>query len=263
MNNRRQWLPTPGNALLTLLLFGLLLWGKTPGTASGAATSASASATTIAFQGFLVDASQAPLSGDYDITFRLYNTAAGGAPIWQEEWAGANVIAVAGGRFVALLGSLTPIPLEVLTSNALYLGVAIGGGSELAPRTQVASVPFAMQALTVPDGAITRAKLPDGVISGDKIDPDMLIHYMAQSVPVAVSGSRPNYSFELGEVRFPAPFPHKTIMVTAWLNVPGTHLGVAIAQPWAWSKDGFAVNSRFYCDCDISTATLGYTAVGY
>jgi len=172
-----------------------------------------------------------------------------------------------------MLGSLTPIPQSVIAGNSnLFLGITVGTDNEMSPRIQLGSVPFAVQALTVPDGSISKAKLaadisidpPNGSITSVKLAENLIIYQMTQSVSgVSISGSRPNYNFHINNVEFPQPFPHKTLSVIAWLNVPGTYLGVPIAQPWRWDNNGFAINSLFYCNCDIATATLSYTAVGY
>jgi hypothetical protein len=59
-----------------------------------------------------------------------------------------------------MLGSLTPIPTSLVTDHAsLFLGITVGTDDEMTPRVQLGSVPFAVQALTVPDGSITSAKL--------------------------------------------------------------------------------------------------------
>lgn len=54
-----------------------------------------------------------------------------------------------------MLGSLTPIPQTVVTGNPnLFLGITVGTDGEMSPRVQLGSVPFAVQALTVPDGVM-------------------------------------------------------------------------------------------------------------
>ena len=49
-------------------------------------------------------------------------------------------------------------------NNSLWLGITVGTDDEMAPRVQLGSVPFAVQALTVPDGSITTAKLATGAV---------------------------------------------------------------------------------------------------
>ncbi len=159
-----------------------------------------------------------------------------------------------------LLGSLTPIPASVWNNANVYLGVQVAGDTEMLPREIIGAVPVAY---SVPDGSVRSSNLVNGVITGDKISDELIIYQMAQQTSVTISGSRPNYSFQADSIIFPSAFPHKTLAVIAWLNIPGTYLGVPIAQPWTWNNTGFAINSQFYCDCDITAATLSYTAIGY
>ncbi|MBK6432750.1 hypothetical protein [Candidatus Amarolinea dominans] len=43
----------------------------------------------------------------------------------------------------------------------------------MAPRVQLGSVPFAVQALTVPDGSVTTAKIADQAVTQAKLFPDV------------------------------------------------------------------------------------------
>lgn len=166
-------MPTPGNIIFTILILAGLLWAQGAGALPLAAPSA-ASTGTIAYQGRLADTAGAPLTGTYNMTFRLYSAASGGAPLWEEQWTGANSIQVSDGLFNVMLGSLAPIPQSVVAANSsLFLGITVGTDSEMAPRVQLGTVPFAVQALTVPDGSITTAKLADGSVTQEKLAGDM------------------------------------------------------------------------------------------
>ena len=44
----------------------------------------------------------------------------------------------------------------------------------MTPRVQLGSVPFAMQALTVPDGSVTTDKLSDGAVTSAKLAPGVI-----------------------------------------------------------------------------------------
>jgi hypothetical protein len=57
----------------------------------------------------------------------------------------------------------------IVDNNSLWLGVKVGTDVEMTPRVQIGSVPFASQALTVPDGSITTVQLADGAVTVDKI----------------------------------------------------------------------------------------------
>jgi hypothetical protein len=49
----------------------------------------------------------------------------------------------------------------------------VGTDDEMQPRVQLGSVPFAVQALTVPDGSITTAKIVDGAVTQAKLGSDV------------------------------------------------------------------------------------------
>jgi hypothetical protein len=102
--------------------------------------------------------------------FRLYDAATGGTPLWSEQWTGSNGVRVSDGLFNVMLGSLTPLPISQFTNYpSLFLGITVGTDDEMAPRVQLGSVPFAVQALTVPDGSITTAKLADHSVTREKL----------------------------------------------------------------------------------------------
>jgi len=173
--NLRAWLPSRGNVVFTLLVVGSLFWAASAGAFPLAAPLAAGTSTgTIAYQGRLADSGGNPLTGTYTMAFRLYSTAGGGAPLWTEEWTGSNSVQVSDGLFNVMLGSLAPIPQSVITGNSnLWLGVTVGTDDEMAPRVQLGSVPFAVQALTVPDGSVTTAKIADGAVTQAKLGSDV------------------------------------------------------------------------------------------
>jgi hypothetical protein len=154
------WLPSRGNMLFTLLVVGLVLWVQGADAFPSRQQVASAPPTLIPYQGRLADASGNPLAGTYPMIFSLYSAAEGGTPIWTENWAGSNSVQVNDGLFNVMLGSFTEIPSEVITGqSSLWLGITVGTDDEMTPRVQVGSLPWAHQAMTVPDGSITSEKL--------------------------------------------------------------------------------------------------------
>lgn len=164
--NVQKWLPSRGNVLFTTFMIGLLLWAQSAGAIGPFAVSgASATSTgTIAYQGRLANAGGTPLTQTIGMEFRLYSAATGSAPLWTEQWTGSNSVQVSDGLFNVMLGSLTPIPQNAIAGNSnLFLGITVGTDSEMSPRVQLGSVPFAVQALTVPDGSITKAKLASDI----------------------------------------------------------------------------------------------------
>lgn len=162
-----RWLPpTFGTVIFTLLVIGGLVWAQSVGAISlGTPNAVSTSTGTLAYQGRLATSSGQPLTQTVNMSFRLYNAASGGTSLWTEQWTGASSVQVSDGLFNVMLGSLTPIPQTVLTGNSnLFLGITVGTDGEMTPRVQLGSVPFATQALTVPDGSITTVKLANDFI---------------------------------------------------------------------------------------------------
>lgn len=156
-------LPTPGNVIFTLVMIGLLIAAQSVGALPLPAALRAPngiSTGTIAYQGRLADANGAPLTGTYNMIFRLYDAATGGTPLWEEQWTGSNGVRVSDGLFNVMLGSLTAMTQDIVAGHdQLFLGITIGTDDEMVPRVQLGSVPFAVQALTVPDGSITAEKL--------------------------------------------------------------------------------------------------------
>jgi hypothetical protein len=65
---------------------------------------------------------------------------------------------------------LTLIPQNIMTgNNSLWLGITAGTDDEMMPRVQLGSVPFAVQALTVPEGSIGTNRLANGAVTSVKI----------------------------------------------------------------------------------------------
>lgn len=162
----RYFLPTPGNVIFTLILIVGLLWAQNAGALTLGAPSEGTSTGTIAYQGRLADSGGNPLSSTLNMSFRLYSVATGGSALWTEQ----RIEEVRDGLFNAMLGSLTPIPQSVFTGNStLFLGITAGTDAEMTPRVQLGSVPWAVQALTVPDESITMEKLAAGAVTTEKI----------------------------------------------------------------------------------------------
>jgi len=157
-----RFLPTLGNVLFTFLLIGGLLFAQNSGalTLFAAPNAQTASTGTIAYQGRLADADGNALTDTVNMSFRLYSAATSGAPLWEEQWTGTTSVQVSDGLFNVMLGSVAPIPQDVITGNSnLFLGITVGTDGEMSPRVQLGSVPFATQALTVPDGSMTSRKV--------------------------------------------------------------------------------------------------------
>lgn len=97
---------------------------------------------TIPYSGRLSDEAGQPVpDGAYAFTFALYAAESGGEPVWTET---QEDVAVQGGAFTALLGSVAPLPQEALDGGARWLEVGVRGPGEseftaLAPRQELSA----------------------------------------------------------------------------------------------------------------------------
>lgn len=132
------------------------------------ATQASAAPTTLNFQARLLNASGGLVAdGDYNVEFKLYDSAAAGASAqgacslnsssddcwWLETRSGANKVRVKNGYFSVNLGSVTAFSANVPWSSDLWLSMNIGGtpvspvwDGEMSPRIKLTAVPYAFEA---------------------------------------------------------------------------------------------------------------------
>ena len=76
---------------------------------------------TMSYQGYLTDVAGTPVSGSRSMTFRLYNVADGGSPLWSETQPAVELV---NGIYQVTLGSLSP--LNAPFDQPYYLGVAVG-----------------------------------------------------------------------------------------------------------------------------------------
>jgi len=155
----RALVPHPGTLVTTLLVVGAVLFAQNVGAGPFKTPALTGtSTTTISYQGRLADASGNPVtSSGLGMVFRLYNADSGGSPLWEERH---MAVPVEDGLFHVLLGSLNPMLVSLLASHStLWLGITVGSDSETTPREQIASVPYAMIASTVPHGGITSGKI--------------------------------------------------------------------------------------------------------
>ena len=159
LGNWRAWLPSRGTVLFTLVVVAALYYAGSVG-AFPLSTSSATSTSTISYQGRLADSTGDPLTGEYNLEFRIYDVPTGGTPLWTEMWTGGNAVDVSDGLFNVMLGSIdNTLASSIEGEDELYLGVTVGTDAEMVPRVQLGSVPFSMQAMTVLDGSITTEKL--------------------------------------------------------------------------------------------------------
>ncbi len=109
------------------------------------------------YQGYLTDTGGNPLDTTVAMTFKLYTDSTAGSLLWTET---RPSVSVTDGLFNVRLGQITTLGDAVFNNLQIWLGVTVGGNSEMMPRSRVVSVGYAYRVSTV-DGA------GGGTISGD------------------------------------------------------------------------------------------------
>jgi len=107
----------------------------------------------LVYQGRLLKADGSPVTQNLTVTFSLYETAVAGAPLWSED----HSIDPSDGFFEVVLGdssagttATSQVPLAaVIDGRELWLGITAGSDPEMAPRTPLASAPYALLATPV------------------------------------------------------------------------------------------------------------------
>ena len=118
------------------------------------------------FQGRLAKKDGTPVpDGVHTVTFRIYDAQTGGNVKWAEQIGSLNT---KNGVFSAVLGKVFPFT-DVILNGGTWLEIQVDSDPALTPRQQFQSVAYALKANTVPDGAITTAKIADGAITAAKL----------------------------------------------------------------------------------------------
>lgn len=130
---------------------------------------------TISYQGILTNASGTLVpDGNYNLTFKLYDAASAGTTLWIES----QTAAVSKGIFNVELGNVTPLTLPF--DKPYWMGIAVGGGAELSPRTQLTAAAYSFRAVNTDSvngiaaggdlsGAYPNPAISLGAITGNKI----------------------------------------------------------------------------------------------
>ena len=130
---------------------------------------------TLSYQGVLTDAAGTLVAdGNYSLTFSLYAASSGGSALWSET---QPAVALARGGFSVLLGAVNP--LAAVFDRALYLGVAVGAGAELAPRVALAPSPYAL-GLRLPWSGLVTSSGPALTIRNLGPGPDVALEHLVQ-----------------------------------------------------------------------------------
>ncbi len=112
----------------------------------------------ISHQGRLLDASNQPVTGTRNLTFKIFETPTGGSPLWTESHL---AVPIANGLFNVILGSTIAISGDlVVTSGTLeterYLAIQVEGDvDELSPRRRLTSSAYAVATSRVSGDVVT------------------------------------------------------------------------------------------------------------
>jgi hypothetical protein len=216
---------------------------------------------TINFQGVLKDASGNVVpDGNYDLTFSIYDAASNGNLLWSET----QTLNVTGGVFSAQLGSVNPIDLPFDVSY--WLGVTVGSGSELAPRTAFTSVPYSRMSFTVPDNSISADKIKSGeVVKSVNGLKDNVNLVAGSNVTITPSGNDLTISATGGgggtvtEVNTGAGLTGGPITSTGTISVADDGITTAMLQNNSVTSDkisGNSVNTTHIVDGGVTTTDL-------
>lgn len=110
----------------------------------------------ISYQGLLTQSNGTPVSdGTYSIQFAIYNVSAGGAPLWNS---GFQNVDITSGVFSIELGTapMPPFPANVAADSSRYLGITVGVGAEITPRTRLTTSCFAFKSQSADTAAYVR-----------------------------------------------------------------------------------------------------------
>ncbi len=111
------------------------------------------------YQGVLRNPDGSLVTGDRNLTIRIYGDPTGGTALHTESF---NATPVRDGMFNVVLGDATAMPASLFTDHPnLFVGVTVGTDSELIPRQRLHAQPWAMRA-TAADSASTAGTLVDG-----------------------------------------------------------------------------------------------------
>ena len=118
--------------------------------------------------GYLVDSTGAPVDASVTLHLALYTDGTTTTTLWSED----QSVVVDNGQFTAYLGEDTALALDTFRSNgSVFLGVAVDAGTEMTPRFEIATAPFAAFAQYCDDAATVGGIDPlDLVVAGDPLD---------------------------------------------------------------------------------------------
>lgn len=98
------------------------------------------------YQGYLTNPGGDPLSGDYEMTFTIYDAATNGDVVWSEPH--TYLITVTEGVFDTVLGYYNAITDDVFDDDERWLEITVNG-EVIEDRTRLVNAPYAFRVNTV------------------------------------------------------------------------------------------------------------------
>ncbi len=96
---------------------------------------------TLSYQAVLSDVNGIPKpDGTYDITFRFYDVASGGVPLWTET----QTLQITNGLFNAVLGTVTPFGENLTFSQQYWLSLEVAPEAELVTRLPLTAAGYSL-----------------------------------------------------------------------------------------------------------------------
>jgi len=148
----------------------------------------------ISYQGRLTDVSGNPVAdGSYQVRFRIYDASSGGSTLWDN---GSVSVTVTNGVFSYILGGSTALPANLFDNSAVrWLGITVGAGTEITPRTQLVSSAYAFHAKSADTASYALAGA--GGSSGGWVDGGTNVYLGATGDSVGIGTTDPAAPLEV------------------------------------------------------------------
>ena len=142
---------------------------------------------TLNFQGVLANVDGAPMADqDMALTFNLYSQENGGLAQWTET----QKVQLREGVFSVILGEVNP--LDIPFDQKLWLGVQVGEGTELSPRSELSAAAQSLTAWSVAPGAAVQSingiKDDIEIAAGENVSLSQNGNKLTISVPGGMAG---------------------------------------------------------------------------
>ena len=169
---------------LIILLFLVLIWIR------GTSLSLAGIPKLINYQGMLTDNSGNPLTGTFNITFKIYNASSGGDSIWGETQYGVSVDT---GLFNVNLGDSTPINLDF--SEDYWLDITVET-EHMPDRLRFTSVGYAYRAKVAASAAVAGS---GGGGGGGWVDDGSAVRLETSTDKVGIGTTWPGAKLQVGD----------------------------------------------------------------